>query len=189
MPYPAKVDQAKIINTARQLLESDGLDALTVARLADELDIKAPSLYRHFKNKNALLRALNTVTAQEITDAMKHSTTVNESHNVTEQLVAMMRAYRDYAHEHPTGYLLTFASTDDEIQPDKALLEALVIPLQERIAQISGEERSLHAIRGAWAMLHGFVVVELTGRFRRGGDIDEAFEQSIRAYIAGWSVM
>ena len=35
-------------------------------------------------------------------------------------------------------------------------------------------------------MLHGFVMLELNKQFRREGDLDEAFEQAIEAYVAGW---
>jgi hypothetical protein len=54
------------------------------------------------------------------------------------------------------------------------------------MAAISGVEDSLAALRGALALLHGFVMLELKDQFRRGGDLGETFEKVIEAYVAGW---
>ncbi|MHA6618940.1 TetR/AcrR family transcriptional regulator C-terminal domain-containing protein [Pseudonocardia sp. DLS-67] len=43
------------VRVALGLLEADGLDRLTVRRLASELGVKAPALYWHFTGKRALL--------------------------------------------------------------------------------------------------------------------------------------
>ncbi|WIY04831.1 TetR/AcrR family transcriptional regulator C-terminal domain-containing protein [Amycolatopsis mongoliensis] len=43
------------VRVALDLLEDEGLDKLTVRRLATELGVKAPALYWHFRSKRALL--------------------------------------------------------------------------------------------------------------------------------------
>lgn len=43
------------VRVALRLLEAEGLDKLTVRRLATELGVKAPALYWHFSGKRALL--------------------------------------------------------------------------------------------------------------------------------------
>ena len=43
---------------ARSLISSDGLDALTLRRLADRFSVSAPALYFHFRDKEELLRLL-----------------------------------------------------------------------------------------------------------------------------------
>lgn len=49
-----------IVRTALRLLDEGGLDCLTLRRLAQELDVQAPALYWHFKNKQDLLDAMAT---------------------------------------------------------------------------------------------------------------------------------
>jgi hypothetical protein len=65
-------------------------------------------------------------------------------------------------------------------------LEEMAIPIQRVMAEISGEEGSLTALRGLWALIHGFLLLEISGQFRRGGDLTEAFMQSVEAYLDGW---
>src|SRR5580700_2016384 len=45
---------AETVVAARRLLEDEGPGALTMRRLADELGIRAPSLYKHFASKAAV---------------------------------------------------------------------------------------------------------------------------------------
>ncbi|MEU6235803.1 TetR/AcrR family transcriptional regulator C-terminal domain-containing protein [Kitasatospora sp. NPDC047058] len=55
-----KLDPAQVVDTALRLLDETGLDGLTLRRIATELDVKAPALYWHFANKQALLDAMAT---------------------------------------------------------------------------------------------------------------------------------
>ncbi|NJP92994.1 TetR family transcriptional regulator [Nonomuraea sp. FMUSA5-5] len=49
------IDVGEAVRAALALVEADGLDKLTVRRLATELGVKAPALYWHFSGKRALL--------------------------------------------------------------------------------------------------------------------------------------
>ncbi|MDH6127950.1 TetR/AcrR family transcriptional regulator C-terminal domain-containing protein [Kitasatospora sp. GP82] len=55
-----KLDRAQVVETALRLLNETGLEGLTLRRIATELDCKAPALYWHFANKQALLDELAT---------------------------------------------------------------------------------------------------------------------------------
>ncbi|WP_307853466.1 TetR/AcrR family transcriptional regulator C-terminal domain-containing protein [Kitasatospora sp. RG8] len=57
---PPKLDRAQVVDTALRLLDETGLDGLTLRRIATELDVKAPALYWHFANKQALLDEMAT---------------------------------------------------------------------------------------------------------------------------------
>jgi hypothetical protein len=99
----------------------------------------------------------------------------------------MAGSYRKYALAHPRTYSLAFGALEAEMQIDPATAEGLVLPLQAAFVEYVGQDRSLDALRGYWALLHGFTSLEINGQFRRGGDLNVVFERSVRAYIAGWS--
>ncbi len=48
----------EIVTAAREVLESEGLAALTMRNVAARLGIRAPSLYKHFPDKDALEAAI-----------------------------------------------------------------------------------------------------------------------------------
>ncbi|WP_328319241.1 TetR/AcrR family transcriptional regulator C-terminal domain-containing protein [Streptomyces sp. NBC_00388] len=56
-----KIDRARVAETALRLLNEVGLDGLSLRAIARELDVKAPALYWHFKDKQALLDEMATV--------------------------------------------------------------------------------------------------------------------------------
>lgn len=48
----------RIIQAALNLFSTKGYKAVTVAQIADAVGIKAPSLYKHFKNKQEIFKAM-----------------------------------------------------------------------------------------------------------------------------------
>ena len=54
------IDHDRIVEEALLLLNEVGIDKLSTRKLADRLGVQQPALYWHFKNKSALLDALNS---------------------------------------------------------------------------------------------------------------------------------
>ena len=55
-----KVNRDIIVQAALRLLDDTGLEDLTLRKLAQALDIQAPTLYWHFKSKDALIDEMAT---------------------------------------------------------------------------------------------------------------------------------
>nr|BFD88802.1 TetR/AcrR family transcriptional regulator [Kitasatospora sp. Xyl93] len=62
-----KLDRAQVVDTALNLLNEAGLDGLTLRAIAARLDVKAPALYWHFKDKQALLDEMATEMLRRLT--------------------------------------------------------------------------------------------------------------------------
>jgi AcrR family transcriptional regulator len=185
MPYPTQITRETILAKAREIVEAEGADQLSLHKLAAALGVKAPSLYRYFASKTDLLRDLNLKTSERMVTAMREAAATEDS--PTMRALAMAKACRAFGHMYPMTYLLAFTNANPDLRPDEAMMTALAIPIQRVMAEISGEEHSLAALRGIWALIHGFILFELNGQFRRGGDLETAFTQSVEAYLAGWS--
>ncbi|MFF3939426.1 TetR/AcrR family transcriptional regulator [Streptomyces phaeofaciens] len=55
----------RIVETARMLVDAEGLPAVSTRRLAAELGVSGPSLYNHFRTKDEILEAVaDSVSAQ-----------------------------------------------------------------------------------------------------------------------------
>lgn len=184
-PYPSQTDLPGIIEAARQLIEQDGVERLSLSKIASELGIKAPSLYNHIESKNDLLHAVIEQTYLSMFTAYDEALE-SSSEDPAEQLLNLSRAQRRFAHANPNTYMLAYSTQNPELRADPYLLLKQAIAIQKIMAQISGEENSLAALRGSLALTHGFISLELNGQFRRGGDLAETFDQIIRAYLAGW---
>jgi AcrR family transcriptional regulator len=181
MPYPAQTSRDAIVAMAQTLIERDGVEQLSLAQLAAALNIKAPSLYRHVASKGELLQAVVGRVYTQLFAAYEFALAENVDDPAL-QLRRVLAAHRAFALVNPASYVLAFTTRS----ADSAALEAMALPFQERMAQLSGEAQSLTALRGALALVHGFVMLELHEQLRRGGDLDAAFASAVEAYLAGW---
>jgi TetR/AcrR family transcriptional regulator, tetracycline repressor protein len=57
-PSTPLISRGATIKAALSIIDADGADALSLPRLARELNVKAPSLYHHFADKNEILAAV-----------------------------------------------------------------------------------------------------------------------------------
>jgi AcrR family transcriptional regulator len=163
----------QIVAVARELLEEDGVEALTMRRLAARLGIRAPSLYKHLPNKAALEAAIIAIGFEDAAAAFDAATD-----NATEPLAAFAGAYRAFALAHPHLYRLM---TDQPLPRDQ---------LPEGVEQRAAAPL-LHAVggnparaRAAFAFAHGMVMLELTQRLPPDADPEVAWREGIAAFQA-----
>jgi len=103
-----------------------------------------------------------------------------------DQIMEAARRYRTFAHKNAAVYGMLFTNTIDDLRPDPEANVRLILPYQNLMAAICGEQNALAALRGYLALMHGYVMLELAEQLRRGGDLTVAYEASMRAYLEGW---
>ncbi|MBE2219934.1 MAG: TetR/AcrR family transcriptional regulator [Anaerolineae bacterium] len=184
MPYPTQIDRDQIIQQAADMIAADGVDNLSLHKLAAALGVKAPSLYRYVNNKTELIQAVNLATLARMFMVMDEAA-ADSSGLPDAKLLSIFSAYRAFAHANPRLYLLAYHE-NDAYRSDEDVLVQMVLPLQAIMAEWVGEARSLTALRGALALVHGFALLEINNQLRRGGDLDAAFLAVVQAYLRGW---
>jgi len=162
----------EIVKAAREVLEQEGRNALSMRRVAHRLGIRAPSIYKHFTGKEALEAALISIGFSE--QAALFEGALESS---SEPLAAMAEAYRAYAHRHPHLWRL---------MSDGPLDRSLLIPGSEESAALpviraAGGDRDL--ARAAWAFAHGMTILELDSRFPPDADLEAAWRRGIGALM------
>jgi TetR/AcrR family transcriptional regulator, tetracycline repressor protein len=73
-----KVNREIVVEAGLKLLNEVGLEQLTLRRLAKELKIQAPTLYWHFKSKEALIDAVATLVLAEGAPGLLPSKSAND---------------------------------------------------------------------------------------------------------------
>jgi AcrR family transcriptional regulator len=115
-PYPVQTDPETIVETARRLIERDGVEDLSLARLAAQLGIKAPSLYRYFKSKTDLLQTVIEHTYRRQFQAYQEAL-IGKPEDPVERLKALFHAHRTFARQ-PAYLYLAYTTTDPELRTD-----------------------------------------------------------------------
>jgi AcrR family transcriptional regulator len=171
-----KTSKDEIVTAACLLIEEHGVEALSMQHVAEAVDVRAPSLYKRFKDRGALLRAVAGALIEDLRVELKAA--IVEGHP-RRSLRRMAKVYRAFAKKHPRGYWLIYVGVDTEAEPHaSAAAELLGI-----LVSLRGAEQALPAARLLVAFLHGFVSMELSGAFRLGGSVDDAFEFGVNTLV------
>lgn len=178
-----------VTSAAISLIEDDGLDALTMRRLATELDCGTMSLYSHVRNRDDLIEAV----VGELIDRLDLRSTPDETwQSVVRRTVG---SYRDLAVQLPSAFEL-LALAPYESAPVAPHLARLVASL-EKSGLTPDQARQVLGITDAYAT--GFLVVWVRSRAVRAStpalrasttDIGslrdlEMFDRGLDALIAG----
>jgi AcrR family transcriptional regulator len=102
--------RADLIEAAARLLESSGdAEGLTLRAVAREVGIAAPSIYRHFSDKNELVEAVVADRFEQLDDALVRA--MAAAGDPAEALQACCGAYCRFGLEHPGHYQVLFSAT------------------------------------------------------------------------------
>lgn len=108
MPARERTTLGVIVRAGRDLLESKGLEGLTMQAVADQVGVKAPSLYKRVRNRDGLVTLVVEATVLELGERLDASVD-DEGEDPRHKLVRLARAARQFAHAHPAGFRLVFA--------------------------------------------------------------------------------
>jgi AcrR family transcriptional regulator len=173
----AGLDSEAVVAAAAEMADRSGLEAVTLAALADRLGIRAPSLYAHVTSLADLRRRLRARAAGELAAAVAVAAAGRARGDA---LRAIASTYRDYAHVHPGLYAALQRAPDDPAGVDADAARRLVDVFVAVIAGYGLEgDDAIHAVRIVRAALHGFVSLEQLGGFAIELSLDETFDRLV----------
>ena len=159
----------EIVAAARQILETEGPSHLTMRSLAERLEMRAPSLYKHVADKDELEALLTAEALRGMGEALHAALEGLPRGSKKRALATLARAYRTWALAHPHLYRL---ATEGEL-PRELLPEGLEAWTAEPLLRVTGNQDRARAV---WAFAHGMTILELDGRFPATADLDAAWE-------------
>jgi AcrR family transcriptional regulator len=159
--------ESRIIMAARVIAEREGWNAVTVRRLAEEIEYSQPVLYSHFENRDAIVSAVAVQGFQEITAAIQEA--VSGSHGRRNTLENVAVAYLAFALRHPALYEAMFMLPTDLRFAEagtRPVLRAAFEALAAVVAPFCSDAEV--ATEAYWAALDGLAALERSGRIRPG---------------------
>jgi AcrR family transcriptional regulator len=185
MSHRVGLDHASVVEAAARLVDEEGIEQLTLGRLAEHLGVRTPSLYNHVAGLPGLKHDLVLYCLREVLACITRAT-IGKSR--AEAIVSLADAYRAYARETPGRYALSLQAPDPGDQELQVVAQQVVDVVRAVLAPYRlGEEEAIHAIRGLRSIVHGFVSLEVVGGFGLPVDLDASFHWLINLYIAGLS--
>jgi AcrR family transcriptional regulator len=177
--------QRRILDAARELLVTEGYDAVSTRRIADAVGVTATSIYLHFESKNALFEAL----VDEGMDCLYARLTearCSDSGAAGHDLAALCRAYLEFGLENPEYYELMFVIRTHAMSrfPAEKYRKArrnldLLGDLLMRLDPEALPDQVRVAATSIWASLHGVVSLLNAHRIDRAIEPDQLVEHAI----------
>lgn len=151
-PQRAPLNRQRVLDAALTLLDRDGLDRLSMRRLAADLDVEAMSLYKYVDSKDDLLAGLTDLLWAEIAAAAP------ANDDWPTWLRAFGHAVRDTVLVHPNAMPVLVAG---DVCPVSAL-ELFTDQLDHVDGSSARRDAAVNATRAVAAYALGCVVSELS---------------------------
>ncbi|SDH59626.1 DNA-binding transcriptional regulator, AcrR family [Actinokineospora alba] len=193
MPRPKTHDDAlrvRLLDRAGELVSAQGASALSLRKLASDVDTSTTAVYSLFGGKPALVRELYVEAFDRLGRRLR---TVTPSDDPKEDLVRLGLAYREAALADPHLYGVMFGDVIPGFEPDEdAHAEALaaLAPLRDLIhagvdaGVFAGPTQDLAV--ACWGIVHGLVSLELSGNLPPDLDVERTYERALRNQLVGW---
>jgi AcrR family transcriptional regulator len=182
----SNLTKSAVVQVAAELINAEGLEALSLGRLAEKLSIRTPSLYNHVDGLSGLRRELSLLNARNLAARLSEAA-IGQSG--PELVRAFMQAIRSYIKENPGLYMSTVRASGTQAEADPKLEQEEARSVEVGMAVMAsfgleGEE-AVHALRGLRSLVHGFATLEVSGGFGLPLDLDESFTRLVNLFIAG----
>jgi len=162
--------RTRILDAARELFASEGVDAVTMRRIADRIEYSPTAIYFHFKDKEALLAELCDCDFR----AFAHGfTLIAQIPDPIERLKAAGAAYVQFGLTNPSHYRLMFmtprttdaaVSTISKGNPEEdayAFLKGIVAELLAK-GYFRDDLTDVDLVAQViWSAMHGLVSLEI----------------------------
>jgi AcrR family transcriptional regulator len=162
-----------ILSTARELVLQEGFAALSIRKLAEEISYTPGTIYLYFKDRDELVLEICVQGFAELSEELKSATDVADP---LKRLVALLRAYAEFAVNSPETYRLSFmedpkftaeifrrAPLDAESGAGRQAFAAVAKVVRElkKSGTISRREDENLLAEVLWAGVHGVVSLKL----------------------------
>ncbi|MFD3405808.1 TetR family transcriptional regulator [Kribbella sp. NPDC058693] len=177
----AGITVAAIADAALAVIRISGVDGLTMRAVAERLDVRAPTLYHHVRNKSDLL----DLVARNAFDQFTADNAAYEKLRTIDEWIALTRSgsleLRAFYADHPgLAGLIQSKATPDRDQGDGSRAELIRVQIDAlvRLGVPEPEARHLFEVTARWSL--AAVVAESAEVFTEGLDL---FLYGVRARL------
>ncbi|MGM9478217.1 TetR/AcrR family transcriptional regulator [Pedobacter sp. GSP4] len=180
--------RTKILDAALNIVQTEGWQALSMRKIADQIEYTAPIIYEYFSNKEGILMELTKRGYQLLAKDIRLARDSQES--AADKMEAMWVAYWDFAFKHQEFYKLMYGvgTVCCELQKNMEESEKVGDMLAEVIESLYtqkpvNEDEICKKYYTYWSIIHGLISINMV---QPGGrTTDELNHQILKDAIKG----
>lgn len=181
--------QRLAVLSTRKIIQSGGLRAATIRKIADEMGYTSGTLYQHFRNLDALLMKVHVETLRDLKRSLE---SVDFSLSPEEALLSLAHGYSDFARQHRNLWNALFEhewpeenSASSEQEAEVAALIGLAAKCVAKLLPDASQQDVQHEARTLWACLYGIVSLDSVGKLSKTEGADAILVSLVTNYLAG----
>ncbi len=184
--------RSALIAAAREALETNAPETVTLKSLATRLGVSQPAPYRHFEGRDALLSAVAVDGFERFAEALNTAASAGPAAQAFERSCL---AYVEFGLGNIGVYRLMFASNlvaaalveDPLTQVSRSSFQALVDAVSRHVGSTPATATATATAMSIWSTLHGVVMLSAQGLF--SGPLMEGVQaiDAVHALIASHS--
>lgn len=163
-----------LLDAARDLVEREGAEALTLRAAARRAGVSQAAPYRHFADKRALLAGVAEEGFRALADGMRRAAAAHAADPLG-RLQALGLAYVGFATGHPSHFRVMFGRELADRSPYPSLEEAAAEAFGLLVDGVAECQRAGHVRAGeprdlalaAWSAIHGLSALVVDGQLLR----------------------
>lgn len=160
---------ARILDTARSIMRTEGVAALSLQELARQLNLRAPSLYNYFSSKmdlyDALFRLGFTLFGEHMAQATQNAQSWQEEIQLT------IEAYMRFALQNPELYQLCFerpvpgfTPSAESLQISTSMLHQAYTRVEKFIPSLATDLQEEQITDLVIAIMHGLTALHIANQ-------------------------
>ncbi|HEY9534444.1 MAG TPA: TetR/AcrR family transcriptional regulator [Mucilaginibacter sp.] len=178
--------RCNILDASLKIVKEGGWDALSMRKIADEIEYTAPIIYEYYANKDAILMELTRkgflLLAKQLEEAK------NKHRLPAKQLEAMWLAYWNFAFAERELYQVMYgvkisccerAKIMPESERPMDLIWDVIVELM--LPHVGTEEEVCTKYYTFWSVIHGLISINMVDR----GNTDETNQEVLKTAITG----
>ncbi|HWZ35975.1 MAG TPA: TetR/AcrR family transcriptional regulator [Mucilaginibacter sp.] len=178
--------RCNILDASLKIVKEKGWDALSMRKIADEIEYTAPIIYEYYASKDAILMELTRkgflMLAKQLEEAR------DKHRDPAKQLEAMWMTYWDFAFAERELYQLMYgvrvsccemAKIMPESEQPMDLIWDVIVELM--LPHVGTEEEVCTKYYTFWSVIHGLISINMVNR----GNTEETNQEVLKTAITG----
>ena len=174
-----------LVKAGREILETQGRQALTLRACAKEAGVSHAAPQHHFANASVLL---SEIAASGFVDFVAElDEAAGAVSTPPERVIAMGLRYFKFAQEHPALYKIMFAGDEALEWHDslKTAKHAAWVQLSDAVSQVVDCKAPVHGAMLVWSIVHGFSMLASTQAVPPSVTLQESLRPMLESAVAG----
>lgn len=174
-----------LIQAGIRMVQEDGIEKLSLRKLASKCGVSEAAPYSHFANKEELLSAMQDYVTNQLMNSLKSAVERSDKPDEPQAILNMGKAYVMFFMKNPEYYSFLFMHQDIKIDLTREGDSKMFPPFQyyrDKVFQVYrkqglSEERIRYGMIAMWAKAHGIAAITSMKYVTKDFDWEDALDR------------